>query len=123
MLTSIISTPAAESFSHISPYSSGVFPEMLAMIFTSCLRSSGSSWAIKSSTPGFWSPTELRMPMGVSAMRGAGLPSRGWGVRPLTQMAPSSLRSKNCPYSRPKPKVPEGTTMGFLSSTPARVTF
>ncbi len=35
ILTSIISTPASESFSHISPYSSGVLPEMLAMIFMS----------------------------------------------------------------------------------------
>ena len=93
MLTSIMSTPAAESFSHMTPYSSGVLPEMLAITARSCFLSSGSSSAIKASTPGFWRPTELRMPMGVSAMRGGGLPSRRQRVRPLQQMPPSSLKS------------------------------
>ena len=77
MLTSIMSTPASDSFSHITPYSSGVFPEMLAMTFTSNCRRKGSSSRIKASTPGFCSPTELSIPRGVSAIRGGGLPSRG----------------------------------------------
>ena len=92
------------------------------MMVTSCWRRKGSSSRMKASTPGFCSPTELSIPRGVSAIRGGGLPSLGERVKPLQQIPPSSDRSKNSPYSRPKPKVPEAATTGFFSRTPASST-
>ncbi len=47
---------------------------------------------------------------------------RGGQGCPPGQMPPSSLRSKNWLYSRPKPKVPEATTTGFFIRTPASTT-
>ena len=118
MFISIRSTSASEIFSIMPQYSSTVLPDTLAMILVSYWRKNGICSSIKRSMPGFCRPTQFKMPIGVSAMRGAGLPRRSVGVRPLTPMPPSSDRSKNSPYSWPKPKVPEAVVIGFLSSTP-----
>ena len=53
----------------------------------------GSSSEITFSTPGFWRPTALSIPPGVSAMRGVGLPNRGDRVVPLKEKVPRQLMS------------------------------
>ena len=122
MFISIRSTSASEIFSTMPSYSSTVLPDTLAMIAVSYCRRKGICSAMKRSMPGFCRPTQFKMPDGVSAMRGAGLPSRSVGVRPLTPMPPSRERSKNSPYSWPKPKVPDAVVTGFFSSTPQKLT-
>ncbi len=53
------------------------------------------------STPTLASPMALSMPAAVSQMRFGRLPARGWRLRPLVQMPPSSATSKKSSYSRP----------------------
>ena len=54
-----------------------------------------------------------------SAILGESLPALGFKVMALTHTAPSSDKSKYCPFSQPFPKVPEAVTTGFLRVTPA----
>ena len=122
MFISMRSTSASEIFSTMPSYSSTVLPETLAIILVSYRRRNGICSSMKRSMPGFCRPTQLRIPCGVSAMRGAGLPRRSVGVRPFTPMPPSWDRSKNSPYSWPKPKVPDAVVIGFFSSTPQKFT-
>ena len=122
MFISIRSTSASEIFSTMPSYSSTVLPDTFAMIAVSYWRRNGICSAMNRSMPGFCRPTQFKMPAGVSAMRGAGLPRRSVGVRPLTPMPPSRDRSKNSPYSWPKPNVPDAVVTGFLSATPQKLT-
>src|SRR5206468_3522798 len=71
-----------------------------------------------SAAPGFSSPIELRMPLGVSAMRYCGLPGRAAGVVPLLTIAPSRETSMSSAYSTPCPNVPEAVITGFFSRRP-----
>ena len=89
MFISIMSTSVPLSFSAIRQYSSGVLPAIFAIITVFCCLSHGKSSLMNASTPGFWSPTAFKIPDGVSAILGGGLPSRRVGVIPLQEIPPS----------------------------------
>ena len=95
MLTSRMATWSTSfSFRQFSVYSSREKPPTLAIrgpwkIFAMW----GTSWAMTASMPGFCSPTALSIPPGVSAIRGWGLPSRGWAVVPFQEKLPKMSKS------------------------------
>ena len=64
------------------------------MIFVPCCRSQGISFSQKASTPGFCRPTLLRMPEGVSAIRGLGFPSRRFDGQALDADATQVFKGK-----------------------------
>ena len=90
MFNSIICTSVSSSFSAMETHSSMVEPAIFARITVSFVRRFGSSRSRNASIPGFCNPTEFSIPLGVSAIRGAGLPGRGCPVVPLVAMPPSS---------------------------------
>ena len=95
MLTSKMAAwSTAFSFRQFSAYSSRVKPPTLAITGPwkiSAMR--GTSSRMTASMPGFWRPTALSIPPGVSAMRGWGLPSRGAAVVPFQEKEPRMSRS------------------------------
>src|SRR5260370_1307125 len=66
---------------------------------------------MSASTPGPCSPIALSIPLGVSAMRGGGVPSRGRKKMPFETMPPSARRSSSG-TSVPYPNVPEAPSTG-----------
>ena len=69
-------------------YSCGDHPPTLTINGTPSSASRGRVWSQNLSTPGFARPIELIIPLGVSAIRGGGLPSRGLSVTVLLTNAP-----------------------------------
>src|SRR5271165_5896843 len=57
------------------------------------------------------------MPLGVSAIRGVGLPDRGASMTDLVTIAPILDTSTNCASSRPAPAQPDAVMIGLGSST------
>lgn len=92
------------------------------MTCVSTSRSQGRSFSTNAATPGFWSPMELSMPEGVSAMRGVSLPAQPFSERPFVVIAPRRLTSKNCAYSFPEANVPDAVVTGFFMRSPPRET-
>ena len=68
--------------------------------------SQGRSRWRNASMPGPCRPTEYSIPLGVSAIRGVGLPARGSSVTDLVITAPILATSKNWASSRPAPGAP-----------------
>ena len=69
-------------------YSWGDHPPTLTINGTPSSARRGRAWSQNLSTPGFARPIELIIPLGVSAIRGGGLPSRGLSVTVLLTNAP-----------------------------------
>jgi hypothetical protein len=63
--------------------------------------------------PGPWSPIELSIPLGVSAMRGVGRPDRGRSCTDLVTTAPIVVRSTNGSSSRPNAEHPDAVSTGL----------
>jgi hypothetical protein len=98
-----------------SPYSSVLKPTTLT---STCARwtreaSHGRYSSRTRATPGLASPTELSIPPGNSATRGAGLPPRGSRDTALVMRPPTRSRSRTPSSSIPKPAVPAARRMGF----------
>ena len=92
---------------------------MFTMTFVSnCLRK-GRSLSIKTSIPGFCSPTAFIIPLAVSMILGAGFPSHGTHETPFVTTAPSRFKSTNPLYSCPEPNVPDAGITGFFNLMPA----
>ena len=70
------------------------------------------SFAIKASIPGPCKPIELSMPLGVSAIRGVGLPVRALDITDLVTTPPISRSGKNCANSRPELAQPLAVKVG-----------
>ncbi len=123
-LTSMMSIPGQESaLAQLRAYSSMEKPLMLAITaLWYIFLSAGTFSCTRMSIPGFWSPTELIIPSGHSAMRGVGFPKRGCSVVPLRLMPPRMSRSKASAISSPKPKVPLAGITGLSSLIPQRLT-
>ncbi len=116
ILTSMAATPACpSSLLATSAYSSIVSPNMLATTLVSIPSSRGSFSEMNASTPTFCRPMALSIPHGVSTMRGAGLPCRGFRESPFTTIAPRREMSVYGMNSLPYPKVPEAVITGFFS--------
>ena len=78
-----------------TPYSSTVSPAIETITFTLFSTSHGISFSRNTSIPGPCNPIELSMPLGVSAIRGVGLPVRGLVIIDFVTIAPSSVKGKN----------------------------
>ena len=123
MLTSKAAIPSTVNVFAIYSYSSSVLPEILAKIGTSYCFKFGNISATNASAPGFSNPIQFNTPDGVSAIRTPALPGRGVGVKPFTEIAPTSVsRSKYPSYSNPNPKVPDAATIGFFMEIPQNST-
>ena len=122
MLSSKKSTGDSRSRSTTSTYSSSLWPQTLTTTRVSNCFKKGKSRLRNTSTPGFCRPIAFSMPLGVSAMRGVGLPAHGTAATPLVTTAPSLFKSTNSLYSSPAPKVPLAVITGFLRVIPARLT-
>src|SRR5690242_11622759 len=123
MLTSTAVTPeASDSRAASSAYSSTLPPAIDTTARAPRDSSQGRSRCRNASMPGPCRPIELSMPLGVSAIRGAGRPARGASITDLVTMAPILATSKNWASSRPAPAHPDAVRMGLGSSTwPSRV--
>ena len=117
MLTSIAVTPAeSDRRAASSAYSSTVPPAIETTARAPLDSSHGRSRCRNASMPGPCRPIEFSIPLGVSAIRGVGLPARAASITDLVTTAPILETSKNCASSRPEPAHPDAVRIGFGSS-------
>src|SRR6202167_6226416 len=117
MLTSMAVTPAeSDRRAASSAYSSTVPPAIETTARALLDSSHGRPRCRNAAVPGPCRPIEFSIPLGVSAIRGVGLPARGASITDLVTTAPILETSKNCASSRPAPADPDAVRIGFGSS-------
>ena len=117
MLTSTPTTASKASLARrvaaTSANSPLVLPAMETRVRAPACLSQARSLSTNAEMPGPWSPIELSIPAGVSAIRGVPRPDRGSAITDLVTNAPSSRMSKNRASSRPLAAQPEAVIIGL----------